>query len=491
MARSSFFGRSSRPEPPASAGSWASPADLARLLDRADRLRPDDPARGDAQRRVARLVRADPSVADDRVLAHRRQQLLGWARWVPYLLDDPTEQRVGAAARLTVDDALGRLAALDADPFTGIDAVERSLVGLDDGDPARRAAADADADARCAARAPAMARVVHDLTASHAADDGRRGIVDWRARACLIHGLDLAAARHSLAAVHDATPMARRWYTARERLVGTAYSDRRAGLAIAPTSLADDAGAVAAALAVEVPVVGDLAGAAARAVRPGPRNEVRVERDGGLSVHVEHRPTARSRLMAGHELGHAVHVLVARDAGAPEAPGALVAETVACWSALACGRRWQGGAPAAAWALALGDHLVEELFVSALVSRFEDEIQATVRAGGHWDHQVAAAVWLGLVHELVGDTVDVPVSAQWGWARLTSLATEPGAAFHYVWATLLALSVDDSAAVAELMRLLVDVHGVPWEPTRCRRCSASARAGSTTASGRSSRPSTG
>jgi oligoendopeptidase F len=85
--------------------------------------------------------------------------------------------------------------------------------------------------------------------------------------------------------------------------------------------------------------------------------------------------------------------------------------------------------------------LVEELFVSAAVSAFEDSVYELVEQGGATVANLDAA-WLAVHRSLWGGVVDVPDLIASGWARLPALAVQPGHAFSYVWATVLALAID-------------------------------------------------
>lgn len=361
-----------------------------------------------------------------------------WSRFVPYLLDDAAEQAIALTNRRVVADALSRLRNLDATPTTSMLAADAALRGLDSGDAAVRVAADVATAVVTSERAPIVAAVLSELAACHLADDAQRAMPDWRTRFSFVQGTEpdrLASLRRQ---VRAARSVASEWYSVRAPLVGDAYADRRVGLPAAPATLTEQAAAAAAGLAAGVPSLAARARAAAARIRPGVDNVVTVEADGRLSATVAHRPTPRGSLMVAHETGHALHALAALS---PGAPGALVGETVACWSALVTGRRFAepGEAFGRAIALALGDTLVEELFVSAAVSEFEDEVY---RLSEHGSVTVAAldAEWLVAHRGLFpGEVPDVVGS---GWARLPALATDPGHAVSYVWATVLALAVD-------------------------------------------------
>jgi hypothetical protein len=415
-------------------------AGVAQQLTAADRFPADDPRRAARQRGAARVVAADPGIADSPLLRRWRSDLLLWMQFVPYLASDDVEEQLRREGRAAISAALTELAVLDGSPRTALNSAEHGVRLLESQDPAARASADAEISAVTAYRSAPMTAVLQRLTASHAADDAARGIDNWRLRFALSQQTTTATLDHLLEAVSKRIGTAQEWYAHRGALVGSRYADRRVGPAIATVSLAADAQLVAAAYADAVPEIRAEAERAAARIRPGTTNEVVFEADGRLSATVDHRPTARGRLMVAHELGHAVHALRARS---DRAPGALVGETIACLTALMAGLSVRRTAPSdrVASSLALGDMIVEELFVSALVCRFEDEIQRVVRAGGtlHSDH--LDQCWYELHRQQFGATTDVPSLVGSQWARLSSLAMQPGHAVSYVWATVLSLAI--------------------------------------------------
>ena len=85
---------------------------------------------------------------------------------------------------------------------------------------------------------------------------------------------------------------------------------------------------------------------------------------------------------------------------------------------------------------------MEELFVSGAVSSFEDAVYLLVRNGSGVTVAALDEAWLAVHRELLGSVVEVPAHVGSGWARLPSLATDPGHALSYVWATVLALAID-------------------------------------------------
>jgi oligoendopeptidase F len=121
----------------------------------------------------------------------------------------------------------------------------------------------------------------------------------------------------------------------------------------------------------------------------------------------------------------------------------LVGETMACLTAIVAGLRFTDNkiGERTAAVLAVGDMVVDELFISALVCRFEDEIQRTVRDGGILTVELLDSTWLALHEQLFGDAVEVSAVIGSQWARLPSLAMHPGHAVSYVWATVLASAV--------------------------------------------------
>ena len=369
-----------------------------------------------------------------------------WAQFVPYLVDDDTEARLSSASRETIRAALADLAVLERSQATALSAAERGVDLLEASDHLERAEADAVISAVTEHRAPVMCDVLERLTAAHASDDRTRGIDNWRLRFALSQGTTVETLDRLLAAVAERTGTAQAWYTCRREIVGSTYTDRRAGPSIPVSALADDARLVAESLGATLPVLRSGAAQAASRLRAGTSNEVVFEADGRISATVVHRPTARGRLMVAHELGHALHASRARGA-AP--PGALVGESMACFTALVSGLSIAGSTTGTqrAAALAVGDMVIEELFVSALVCRFEDEIQSVVRRGDSLTVAHLGDTWLGLHRRLFAQAIDVPAVVGSQWARLQSLALHPGHAVSYVWATVLGLAVQARLAL--------------------------------------------
>ncbi len=361
-------------------------------------------------------------------------QLAQWARFAPHLLSDAEEVALAARNRSIVAEQLHALRALEESPDTCLDLADAALRDLDADDAQQRRQADIAAHRATDRRAPVTAAVLGALAACHLADDAQRGIADWRTRFAIVQGTSASTLALVRDAVRGAHPSARRWWAVRSALVGGQYHDRRVGLAAPPASLAEHAAAAAIGIAGAAPPLAGAARAAAARIVPGADNQVVIEADGRISATVAHRPTPRGGLMVAHETGHAMHALEARSA---EPPGALVGETVACWSSLVTGARADGDV---ALALALGDTLVEELFVSAAVSAFEDRVYSLVATNGSVSVDSLNEAWLSSHRELWGDAV-VPDLVASGWARLPALATDPGHACSYVWATLLALAM--------------------------------------------------
>lgn len=402
----------------------------------ADRFPTGDPRREAAQRRAARAVAATPAVADHPALAGMRATLRRWSSFAPYLLDDSAETELAIRNREVIARELALLHALDDVADTALAAADEALRGIDDPSPSARDRADRAAHEVTARRAPVTASVLAALAACHLADDRRRGIVDWRTRFAFVQGTTAATLRRLLDGVAAADGLAAEWWRCRSALVGAAYSDRRVGLSAPPAALAEHAAAAAAAVGSVLPSMASSAQAAARRIRPGAENVVVIEADGRISSTVAHRPTPRGSLMVAHEFGHTLHAL---EAMSPEPPGALVGETVACWSALVTGRA--ADVADLAVGLALGDTLAEELFVSAAVTVFEDQVYELVRAGVPVTVEALDDAWLAAQRAAYSGVVDIPADIGSGWARLPSLATQPGHAISYVWATVLALAI--------------------------------------------------
>ena len=412
----------------------------ANHLATAERFAGTDPRRAANQRAAARLVAADAALLDAPALRRWRAELQTWVQFVPYLVDDATETRLTSVSREVIRVALADLATLEDSQATALGPAEFGVTLLEAADPAERSGADAVITTVTDRRASMMCDVLERLTAAHASDDRTRGITNWRLRFAFSQGTTVETLDRLLGAVAERTETAQAWYTCRSGLVGSTYADRRAGPAVPVSTLADDAVLVADSFGAAVPGLRAEAARAAARIRPGGANEVVIEADGRMSVSVVHRPTARGRLMVAHELGHALHALRARS---QTAPGALVGETMACFTALVSGLSMTRSAtgthrPAA---LAVGDMIIEELFVSALVCRFEDEIQRVVRRGDSLTVAHLGDAWLQLHGQLFEPAIDVPTLVRTHWARLPSLAMHPGHAVSYVWATVLGLAV--------------------------------------------------
>lgn len=383
-----------------------------------------------------------------------RAQLRQWAHFAPHLLSDEQETTLAREGRALIDEQLQRLRSLDADAATALSAADDALRNLDAEASADRRHADVAAHAVTDLRAPLTASVLGALAACHLADDELRAIDDWRTRFAVVQGTTAAA----LAALRDATRDARgsaaQWWSVRSGAVGGEYCDRRVGLPAPFGTLEAHSHAAAAALAGAVPTLADTARHASGRIVHGADNQVVIEADGRISVTVAHRPTPRGSLMVAHEIGHALHAL---ESCSPEPPGALVGETIACWSSLVVGRAGVLGPQSAAMALALGDTLVEELFISAAVSAFEDSVYDHAAGGQVITVSQLNAAWLRANRDVLPGVV-VPDLVGSGWARLPALATDPGHAFSYVWATVLALAIaarhgcDEDGVVAQAIR---------------------------------------
>ncbi len=424
-------------------------------LKTADRFPVGDTRRSAAQRRVARLVAADISVADDPRLAGIRAQLRRWAHFAPNLLSDEQETMLAREGRSLINEQLAILRSLENDSTTALSAADDALRTLDAQVAMDRQHADLAAHAVTDLRAPLVASVLGALAACHLADDELRGVDDWRTRFAVVQGTTPA----TLVALRDATRGARglaaQWWHVRSAVVGGEYFDRRVGVPAPPATLGEHSQMAGTALAGAVPSLADTARRASGRIVHGDDNQVVIEADGRISVTVAHRPTARGSLMVAHEIGHALHAMESRS---PEPPGALVGETIACWSSLITGRAGIDGPQSMAMAMALGDTLVEELFVSAAVSAFEDAVYECAASGQSVSVQQLNTAWLQANRDVLADAVVVPDLVGSGWARLPALATDPGHAFSYVWATVLALAIfarhgaDEGGLIAQAIR---------------------------------------
>jgi hypothetical protein len=429
---------------------------VAEALSIAERFPVGDPRRSAAQRRAARGVADDVALADELRFVGVRSQLRRWARFAPYLLDDATEAELAKHGRLVVSAQLALLRGLEDDAATSLSSADSALRGLDAETEVDRRAADVAAHSITDRRAPLTAAVLVTLASCHLDDDRHRHIDDWRTRFAIVEGTTSSTLATLLRATGGARGLAEQWWQVRSQVVGNAYSDRRVGMPAASGTLSEHSRRAADALAAAVPPISRAARQGSDRIVDGADNQVVVEADGRMTVTVSHRPTPRGSLMVAHEIGHALHAIESTN---PEPPGALVGETIGCWAALVTGLHGvdEAGPEVAAMALALGDTLVEELFVSAAVSAFEDSVYSLVATRGTATVDELNDAWLAAQRQVMAGA-SVPEHVGSGWARLPALATDPGHAISYVWATVLALAIvarhrgDGQDAIARAIR---------------------------------------
>ena len=79
--------------------------------------------------------------------------------------------------------------------------------------------------------------------------------------------------------------------------------------------------------------------------------------------------------------------------------------------------------------------------MSAAVSEFEDSVYESSTLGEPVTDTQLNTAWLQANRGVWGRAVEVPDFVGSGWARLPALAIDPGHAFSYVWATVLALAI--------------------------------------------------
>ncbi len=421
------------------------------LLAQADTRPPGEVERGRLQRQIARAVHAAPALLDDPALSLDRHRLGVWARFAPHLFGDEREIEISRTHAPEVSHLVSQVMSLDDAPLTSHRAGDDLAIGLDDPDPQVRLAADEEARSlarrRAAVTAPALARLAH----LQAADDAERGLTVWRTRSALIEGTTAERLSRLVTGVSGAAPSVQPWLRSRQARCGAAYSDRRVIPGAPPRTLAADAALACAVLSKVSPSLRALVEAVPSRVTEGQISECLVD-DGGLTVTVAHRGTLRSTLMTAHEIGHAVHALAS---AGRQPPGTLVGEAIACLAAvLVAGELESDAHPAAA--LACGDHLIDEIHLSAAASLFEDAVHdAEVGDLGASDLD---ALWLETVRSVYEPAVSVPDAVGTDWARHPSFVASPGHAVSYVWANLFALTVTDRA-LPDLGDRLADAMG--------------------------------
>ena len=387
---------------------------------------------------MARAVHADPRLLDESSLSRDRHRLQVWARFAPHLLDDEREVAIADGEAQEVARLVRQVLQLDDVPATSHRVGDDLAGGLDDPDPRVRREADDAGRAVTRRRAAATAPVLLRLARLQETDDVERGLGTWRSRRALIEGTTTDRLDRLIAGVIAEASAVQPWFESRRHLCGSSYADRRWTPSAPTRTLEEDTDLACAVLARVAPGVEPLLAGVAPRVVAGQISECVVER-GEMTVTVAHRGTLRSTLMTGHEVGHAVHALASEGC---QPPGALVGEAMACLVAvLVADELTTLDEPAVA--LACGDHLIDEILLSAAASQFEDAVRDPVGSIAGADD--LAALWLSSVRAVYEPAIEVPDEVGVDWARHPGFVTAPGQSVAYVWATLFALVVVDSS----------------------------------------------
>lgn len=411
--------------------------EIAALLVQADARPPGDVERGRIQRAVARAVHDVPDLLDHPALSLDRTRLGMWARFAPHLLDDQREAEISRTHAPAVGRLVSEVLELDDAPLTSHRTGDDLAARLDDPDPRLRAAADQAGRLVSQRRASLAAPALVELAELQAADDAERGLVNWRSRSALIEGTTAVRLDRLVQGVVDAARTVQPWLENRRVLCGAAYSDRRVIPDAPQRTLAADTALACEVLSRVAPALEPFVDAVPAHVVNGQISECIVDSE-RLSITVAHRGTLRSTLMTAHEIGHAVHAL-ASVGRVP--PGALVGEAIACLTAVLVAESLVDDSHPAA-ALAFGDHLIDEVHLSAAASRFEDAVHDP--ALGVVDSEALGDLWLCVIRAVYEPAIRVPDDVRTDWARHPSFVASPGQAVSYVWANLFALAVVDS-----------------------------------------------
>jgi oligoendopeptidase F len=163
-------------------------------------------------------------------------------------------------------------------------------------------------------------------------------------------------------------------------------------------------------------------------------------------VLVNYHGRMRDVASLAHELGHAVHGLVAADAGRSaltQQPGLALAETgsVFC-EALITDRLYEGARDAAARREVLCtflDGAYATVFRQAALVRFELAAHEAVRRGASVDD--LAALYLAILREQLGDAVSVSDDFRFEWLGVHQIFHSPFYCYAYSFGHLLALAL--------------------------------------------------
>jgi oligoendopeptidase F len=403
------------------------------------------------------------ALLDDPELDHWRHFLTSLRKYRPFLLTEPEERIVtekvvsGAAAwaRLYEEQLSALRVELDGEQV----ALETAMARLYAADrDVRRSAA----EAVTAALEPGLRTrvfVLNTLLLDKSIDDRLRNYPSWISSRNLANETTDEAVQALIEATVSRYDVPQRYYRLKARLLGfdrIAHYDRfapvaedgakmswdeaRAIVLDAYSSFSDEAGEIVDRFFrdewIDAPVRADK--------RTGAFCATTVP-DAHPYVFLNFTGDRRSVLTLAHELGHALHGMLAQPLGVYNASTPLTtAETASVFGeALTFRSLLQAeGDPRRRLDLLTGriEDAIATVFRQVSMNRFEEAVHTERRAKGELSPDRLSELWLETQTALFGDSVDIGGYAPW-WSYVTHFAAVPGYVYAYAYGYLFSLAI--------------------------------------------------
>jgi oligoendopeptidase F len=400
----------------------------------------------------------------DPVLADYRHFLEALRRYRPHLLSEPeerilTEKSVSGSsswARLYNELLAGLRAQLDGREIS----FEEALAYLQspDRDLRRRAA-----EAVTESLAPGMrtrAFVFNTLLLDKATDDRLRNYPHWLAARNLSNETPDDAVQALIDAVVARYDIAQRYYRIKARLLGIdrlADYDRMAPVSAvsAPVRWDEAASLVIGAYQDFSPQVGRIVSDFFERrwidapVRPDKSiGAYCMTRVPGVHPYVFMNFTGdrRSVLTLAHEMGHALHGVLAQEQGIFNSETPLtMAETASVFGEALTFKRMlaREDDPARRLDLLVGrlDDAVATVFRQIALNRFEDRVHGTRRGEGEISADRFSELWTETQRDLLGDSVEITDGYRTWWSYVPHFVVSPGYVYAYAYGFLFSLAI--------------------------------------------------
>jgi oligoendopeptidase F len=302
--------------------------------------------------------------------------------------------------------------------------------------------------------------ILNTLLVDKSVDDRLRAYPHWLAARNLANEVSDESVQALLEAVRGRYELARRWYRLKARLLGVprlvdydrmapvtederhfSFADARELVLDCYDSFAAELGEVARRLfderRIDAPVrPGKRGGAFCAAVVPS------------VDPYVLLNYTARRRdvLTVAHELGHAVHFVLAAPQGIFHQHTPLtLAETASVFGeTIVFGRLLEQDASPESRLALLAENLEDRIatvFRQIAMNRFEDLAHTARREQGELSVERLGELWAESQAELLADSVEISDGYRSWWSYIPHFIDSPGYVYAYAYGQLLALSV--------------------------------------------------